>query len=202
MHARVPQEPGRSRHLHREVELPRGAHERSGGAGKSECLVVPAKRGSRPEGPRGGKGAPGHGTVGGKDDGDIGLRTHLHETRADSEQRTRDLKSRMREIRTSGSVGGRGLEPPRPTRLVVRSASDLQRLETETPAAPANPWARWLGPAATAGTPWPSLRDRGTRVVWTRFWTMRLLSSSERSRRAEGTHRSLSPLASAKRSFC
>ncbi len=40
------------------------------GGGESERRVVPAKRGNRPEGPRGGKGAPGHETAGGKDDRD------------------------------------------------------------------------------------------------------------------------------------
>ena len=38
-------------------------------AGSRSALVVPMKPGNRPEGPRGGKGAPGHGTAGGKDDG-------------------------------------------------------------------------------------------------------------------------------------
>jgi hypothetical protein len=40
------------------------------GEGESERLVLPGKRGNRPEGPRGGKGAPGHETVGGNDAGD------------------------------------------------------------------------------------------------------------------------------------
>src|SRR4051812_3875217 len=37
------------------------------GDGESERLIVPAKRGNRPEGPRGGKEAPGHETAGGND---------------------------------------------------------------------------------------------------------------------------------------
>ena len=37
------------------------------GDGESERLVLPAKRGNRPEGPRRGKGAPGHETAGGTD---------------------------------------------------------------------------------------------------------------------------------------
>jgi hypothetical protein len=40
------------------------------GGGESERLVLPVTRGNRPEGPRRGKGAPGHETVGGKDAGD------------------------------------------------------------------------------------------------------------------------------------
>ncbi len=62
----------------------RSASERSRGAGKSECLVLPEKRGNRPEGPRGGKGAPGHGTVGGKDGRDAELEHHLNQARTDS----------------------------------------------------------------------------------------------------------------------
>src|SRR5882724_8279792 len=37
------------------------------GDGDSERLIVPVTRGNRPLGPRRGKGAPGHETVGGKD---------------------------------------------------------------------------------------------------------------------------------------
>jgi hypothetical protein len=37
------------------------------GDGESERPILPSKRGNRPEGPRGGKGAPGHETVGGTD---------------------------------------------------------------------------------------------------------------------------------------
>jgi hypothetical protein len=40
------------------------------GDGESERPIVLATRGNRPEGPRRGKGAPGHETVGGKDAGD------------------------------------------------------------------------------------------------------------------------------------
>ena len=88
---RVPQEPGRPRRLHgtSRLELPgdqlqaRGpanetrvqpwyrsakATKRGGmGDGESERRIVPGKRGNRPEGPRGGKEAPGHETAGGTD---------------------------------------------------------------------------------------------------------------------------------------
>ena len=37
------------------------------GDGDSEHLIVPVKRGNRPEGPRRGKGVPGHEAVGGRD---------------------------------------------------------------------------------------------------------------------------------------
>jgi hypothetical protein len=37
------------------------------GGGESERRIVPGKRGNRPEGPRGGKAAPGHETAGGTD---------------------------------------------------------------------------------------------------------------------------------------
>ena len=37
------------------------------GGGDSERFIVPTTRGNRPEGPRRGKGAPGHETAGGKD---------------------------------------------------------------------------------------------------------------------------------------
>src|SRR5215469_2883377 len=63
---------------------------RGKGGRKSECLIVPMKRGNRPEGPRGGKGAPEHGHVRGKDGGDIGLHNRINETRADSEAGARD----------------------------------------------------------------------------------------------------------------
>ena len=47
------------------------ATERGGtGGGESERLVLPVTRGNRPEGPRRGKGAPGHETAGGTDAGD------------------------------------------------------------------------------------------------------------------------------------
>ena len=42
------------------------------GEGDSERFIVPATRGNRPEGPRRGKEAPGHETVGGNDDRDSG----------------------------------------------------------------------------------------------------------------------------------
>ncbi len=54
-------------------------------AEKSHRAVVPKKGGNSPEGPRGGKGASGYGTVGGKDDGDTRPRKRLNETTADSD---------------------------------------------------------------------------------------------------------------------
>src|SRR5262249_55521099 len=49
---------------------PAKATKRGGtGDGESERLIVPSKRGNRPAGPRGGKGAPGHETVRGTDGG-------------------------------------------------------------------------------------------------------------------------------------
>ena len=42
------------------------------GGGESERLILPTTRGNRPEGPRRGKGAPGHETVGGNDARDSG----------------------------------------------------------------------------------------------------------------------------------
>ena len=43
---------------------------RATGDGESERPILPTTRGNRPEGPRRGKGTPGHETAGGKDDGD------------------------------------------------------------------------------------------------------------------------------------
>jgi hypothetical protein len=83
----------------------------------SELLVVPTKQGNQPEGPCGGKGEPGSRTVGGKDEGNS-CPGCLNKTAMDGvqgAQRREDVhrrraanccsKSRMREIRTSGSVG-------------------------------------------------------------------------------------------------
>ena len=53
------------------------------GIRESERLVVPTKRGNRPLGPRRGKGAPCHDTVGGKHGGCIGTRVRVHETTTD-----------------------------------------------------------------------------------------------------------------------
>ena len=82
MCARVPQEPGRSRRSRTSSRYRRAKETKRGGRDDetSERLVVPAKRGNRPEGPRGGKRAPGHGIAGGKDEGDVGLHHHLNET--------------------------------------------------------------------------------------------------------------------------
>ena len=47
---------------------PAKATKRGGmGDGESERLILPTKRGNHPKGPCGGKGAPGHETVGGTD---------------------------------------------------------------------------------------------------------------------------------------
>src|ERR1700722_8164088 len=52
---------------------------------ESERLIVPWKRGNPPHrGPRGGKGASGHGAVGGKHDGDFELQSRVHRTTTDS----------------------------------------------------------------------------------------------------------------------
>ncbi len=55
------------------------------GGRESENFIVPPKRGNCPDGPRGGKEVPDHGTVGGQDARDTELRDHLNETAADSE---------------------------------------------------------------------------------------------------------------------
>jgi len=55
------------------------------GGEQSECLIVPLKRGNRPKGPCGGKGASGHGTVGGTDDRDFEPDERLNRTATDSE---------------------------------------------------------------------------------------------------------------------
>lgn len=75
-------------------ERSEGAHRRYGsakatelgrmGGGKSESSIVPTKPGNRPEGPGGGKGAPGHGTEGGTDVGIAESREHLNATSTDS----------------------------------------------------------------------------------------------------------------------
>src|SRR5712692_10464002 len=96
---------------------------------KSECFVVPRKRGNRPEGPRGGKGAPEHGHVRGKDGGDSGLHnlsTKL-ERIARRKSRNREPKSRMRQFRTSGSVGASGEQSHEATRPRVAAAREESR---------------------------------------------------------------------------
>lgn len=63
--------------------VPDGEPTKPGGKGgqESEGCVVPLKPGNPdPRGPGGGKAAPGAGSVGGNDDGEIGLRGHLPET--------------------------------------------------------------------------------------------------------------------------
>ena len=56
------------------------------GDGASERRIVPWKRGNRPEGPRGGKEAPGHEAAGGIDARDTEPCYHLNRTTADSGQ--------------------------------------------------------------------------------------------------------------------
>ena len=64
---------------------------------KSECLVVPMKRGNAASGPRGGKGAPEHGTEGGKDGGDTEPYNRLNETPTDSDAGEQLIQRRVRE---------------------------------------------------------------------------------------------------------
>jgi hypothetical protein len=68
----------------------KGTKRRGKGGRKSECFILPWKRGTKPEGPCGGKGAPEHGTVRGKYGGDIELHDRINETRADSKAGARD----------------------------------------------------------------------------------------------------------------
>ena len=118
----VPGSEGRARARYRQAK-----ETKCGGTDgqETEHAVVPTKRGNSPRGPRGGKGVPGHGTGGGKDDGDTEPRDHLNATPPDSRsgarrvpvaQRTHDLRSRMRESRTCGSVGAPGRQLPGATR--------------------------------------------------------------------------------------
>src|SRR6266545_2666593 len=51
---------------------------------ESEHSIVPAKRGNAASGPRGGKGVPSHGIVGGKHAGCFGTRSRVNETTTDS----------------------------------------------------------------------------------------------------------------------
>src|SRR5687768_6902824 len=78
----TPSSPSRARRYRRA----KSQSKRSGkGDGESERPIVPTKQGQPPERPCGGKGAPSHGIVWRKDDGDIVLRNSLNETRTDSE---------------------------------------------------------------------------------------------------------------------
>src|SRR5262249_56283146 len=54
------------------------------GGRESEHSIVPGKRGNAASGPRGGKGVPNHGTVGGKHGGCLGTRSRVNETTTDS----------------------------------------------------------------------------------------------------------------------
>ena len=78
------------RRYRRAKETKRGGR----GGRKSECFIVPWKRGNRPAGPRGGKGAPEHGTVRGSDGGDLELHNYLNATRADSARDRQTVRRR------------------------------------------------------------------------------------------------------------
>src|SRR5437667_211185 len=54
------------------------------GVRESEHSIVPRKRGNVASEPRGGKGVPSHGTVGGKHAGCVGTRSRVNETTTDS----------------------------------------------------------------------------------------------------------------------
>lgn len=84
MSTKVPQKPGipgRIRREQRRYRVAEGQPMRGGtGVRESEHPIVPMKQGQQTERPCGGKGVPGHGTVGGNDERDIGLYKHLNET--------------------------------------------------------------------------------------------------------------------------
>jgi len=77
MSTEVPQKPGipeRFRREQRRYCIAKGQPTRGGKAvGESEHPIVPMKQGQLTERPCGGKEVPGHGTVGGNDERDIGL---------------------------------------------------------------------------------------------------------------------------------
>jgi len=84
MSTKVPQKPGRPGRFRREQRRYRRAKGQPTRGGKnvreSEHAIVPMKQGQLTERPCGGKGVPGHGTVGGNDERDIELEKHLNET--------------------------------------------------------------------------------------------------------------------------
>jgi len=84
MSTKVPQKPGipeRFRREQRRYCVAKGRPTRGGKAVReSEHPIVPMKQGQLTERPCGGKGVPGHGTVGGNDERDIELEKHLNET--------------------------------------------------------------------------------------------------------------------------
>src|SRR6266571_8768165 len=85
--------------------------------GESECLETTCEAGERPRDPVEGREAPGHGTAGGTGRSDTDPRSGLNATVADSvAPRTRYPDEPDASTRTSGSVGGLGGQPPRPTR--------------------------------------------------------------------------------------
>jgi hypothetical protein len=55
----------------RRYRVAKETKQRGKGGRKSECFILPQKRGDQPKGPRGGKGAPEHGNVRAKGGGDI-----------------------------------------------------------------------------------------------------------------------------------
>ena len=83
----------------------------------SEHLIVPWSRGNRTSGTPGREGDACQGPVGGRHDRGIEPGVRVNATTTDSLQRIPDQKSRMREIRTYGSVGTPGGQPPGVTRL-------------------------------------------------------------------------------------
>ncbi len=155
-HAGKDQEPGRSGRLllagrgtgdqspGRESKPKEGTAERGrpsgkhglgrGGTGvqKSERFVVPMKRGNQPTGPRGGKGAPNHRAIRGKDERDTGLDEHLNETGTDSNAGA-----------GASWDGVDNTRPPHRHRLVARGVP---------------PHAKKTGPRASTGRALPSTR--------------------------------------------
>ena len=150
--ARAPahQARGRGRRTWRPTERTAGARmvppaqaTKRGGMGgeESACLIAPPKRGIEPTRPRGGKGAPAGGTVGGQDGQHTEVGSRLHVTTTDSRTGQTSLRdgsghrlaswtsgyatARSEAVcrgagcgrtRTSGSVGGQGQQRPWSTR--------------------------------------------------------------------------------------
>ena len=103
---------------------------------ESERFVVPPKQGQWTRRPCGGKGAPGmeavhpNAAAGPEPAHSLTVRCTGSDQPvvASLSQRAPFLTSRMRELRTSGSVGGRGEQSPRPTRPGVDVSSPQARL--------------------------------------------------------------------------
>ena len=90
--------------------------------GSRSALIVPTKPGNSARAdPVEESGAPDHGPAGRQHDGCIDIRDRVNETLADSVtgcpwHRIHDQRNRMRQSRTSGSVGAPGGQPPGATR--------------------------------------------------------------------------------------